>query len=253
MFHFLWPSQQNLLPTHLGFTSQGWAEPAQADFFKQVPGLALKGERLLGSTRSCLPLCWVQTKVIWCSFAQGLVTIKDRSSAQTKSNTPRESNRKGEAGACSPVWTKCTEGAETRQESSSLSSRAGHRHASLPYLGHISLTAQLWPPPQHHRPLAQAQPTCARHPGVGEKRWCSTSQAGCSRLKETATFIVKKHLKAELRKPLAVPALCLQLLGSASLTCPTAMAPARRLLAAPAASPQAVAGKHRPQQRAHLG
>lgn len=70
-----------------------------------------------------------------------------------------------------------------------------------------------------------------------------------------ATFITKTQLKAELRKPSAAPALCPQLLESASSPTahPTATAPVRWLLAAPATSLWAAAGKHQPEQREHLG
>lgn len=85
---------------------------------------------------------------------------------------PREGDGEVEAGAFSPVQTKCTEDAVTLQETLSLSPGTGHSHANLPRLGHTSLASQLWPPPQHRRPLAQAQPTHTCHPsnGASERR-----------------------------------------------------------------------------------
>lgn len=158
------------------FTLQGWVKPAQADFFffsKQVPSLVpeeVKTSRALPDTISLSVGC-KKKKLSGGLLLRGSSPLRT-SLAQTKSNMPRESNGKGEAGAFSPVQTTCSEDAETPQESLSLRSRTGHSHTNLPHLGRAGLTAQLWPLLWHCRPLVQAQPTHARHPRAraGERR-----------------------------------------------------------------------------------
>lgn len=93
-----------------------------------------------------------------------------------------------------------------------------------------------WAQPHQSSLLGALQPRCsalattaasqATSPGTAHphldpragavKRQCAASQARRSHPKEMATFIIKNYLKVELRKPSAIPALCPQLLGSAS-------------------------------------